>query len=198
MISSFYDSQSGYSLTFKDGTAVITDPGEPHLKTAIPNCDRKTIRLKLDKKVKCSSLTATGTEFSLSPPAATIVGAAASNCSDGAYFDEMTITLSNVIPDDNYQLTVNNGTDTNTLTGYCNHSVPEGERVSFRYTVAQSQPIFADSIGSPGCSPNAIKIYFPKKINCSTVAANGSDFTVAGSLTGHYRWRIRRLCGWFS
>jgi len=180
MISSFYNSQSGYSLTFKDGTAVITDPGEPHLKTAIPNCDRKTIRLKLDKKVKCSSLTAKETEFSLSPAAATIVGASASNCSDGAYFDEMTITLSNVIPDDNYQLTINNGTDTNTLTGYCNHSVPEGERVSFRYTVAQSQPIFADSIGRPGCSSNAIKIYFPKKINCSTVAANGSDFRVTG------------------
>src|SRR6185503_14378176 len=42
------------------------------------------------------------------------------------------------------------------------------------------QPIFADSIGKVGCAPDSIKIYFPKKINCNTIASNGSDFSVTG------------------
>ncbi len=172
--------QNGFTLTFEGGTAFITDPGEPHLQTVVTDCNRKAIRLKLNKKVKCSSLTPTGMEFSLFPAAATVVAAVASNCTGGSYFDEMTITLSNMIPNGNYQLIIQNGSDGNTLLGYCDHSVPEGERVSFQYNIPQPQPIFADSIGRPGCSPDAIKIYFPKKIDCSTLASNGSDFIVNG------------------
>jgi gliding motility-associated-like protein len=178
LVSHFTDGQSGYSLFFQDGTAVITDPAEPHLQTAKPDCDGKAIRLKLNKKMRCSSLTATGSEFSLSPATATVISAAANNCSSGFDFDEVTITLSNIITNGNYQLTINAGSDGNSLLDNCDRSIPGGEQVSFLYSIPQ--PIFADSIGRAGCSPNAIKIYFPKRIDCSTVAANGSDFTVAG------------------
>ena len=61
------DNQSGYDLAFGGGTAVITDPKEPHIDNAKPNCDGKEIRLKLNKKMKCDSLTATGSEFSITP-----------------------------------------------------------------------------------------------------------------------------------
>jgi len=176
----FSGNENGYTLTFEGGTAVIADPGEPNLQTATPNCSGKTIRLKLDNKVRCSSLTATGTEFSLSPAMATVVAAAGNNCSGGSSFDEVIITLSNLISNGNYQLTIHNGSDGNTLSGYCNHSIPEGEQVSFQYNMPQPQPIFADSIGRPGCSPDAVKIFFPKRIDCNSIAADGSDFTVNG------------------
>ena len=149
----FSGNENGYTLSFGGGTAVITDPGEPHLQTAIPNCSGKTISLKLDRKVRCSSLTAIGTEFSLSPAMATVVAAAGNNCSGGSSFDEVIITLSNPIPNGSYVLTIHNGSDGNTLLGYCNHSVPEHEQVSFQYNTPQPQPIFADSIGRPACSP---------------------------------------------
>ena len=66
MVSHFTDGQSGYTLAFTGGTAVITDPKEPHLAEVKPDCDGTTLRLKLNKKMKCSSLTATGSEFSIS------------------------------------------------------------------------------------------------------------------------------------
>jgi gliding motility-associated-like protein len=178
LISSFTEGEDGYTLSFNGGTAVINDPTEPHLQTARADCYQKII-LKLNKKMMCSSLTATGSEFSLSTPGATVISAVAANCSIGAfYFDELTITLSNTLANGNYQLIINNGSDGNSLLDDCGHSIPPGEQVPFPYSI--SQPVFADSIGKPGCAANAIKIYFPKKIDCSTVAADGSDFVVNG------------------
>src|SRR6185503_19390077 len=106
LISHFTDTQSGYDLSFGGGTAVITDFREPHLQSAKPDCDGKTIRVKLNKKMKCSSLTATGSEFSVSPAAATVVSAVATNCSNAFDFDEVLITLSNTLPNGNYQLVI--------------------------------------------------------------------------------------------
>ncbi len=177
LISSFTDGEDGFTLSFEGGTAVIDDPAEPHLQEVTAGCDNK-ITLKLNKKMKCSSLTATGSEFSLSPAAATIVATGSSCSSGGFYFDELTIALSNTLPDGNYELVVNYGTDGNTLLDDCDRSVAVGEKTAFRFS--SHQPVFADSIGRPGCSPDAIKVYFPKKIRCSTVAADGSDFIIDG------------------
>jgi gliding motility-associated-like protein len=178
LVSHFTDSQSGYTLSFDGGTAVIDDPTKPHLQTARPDCDGKKVALKLNKKMRCSSLTASGSEFSLSPAGASVVSAAASNCSSAFDFDEVTITLSNTLANGNYQLIINNGSDANSLLDNCDRAIPGGEQVSFLYSIPK--PIFADSIGRPGCSPNALKIYFPKRIDCSTVATDGSDFIVTG------------------
>ncbi|MDP4260882.1 MAG: gliding motility-associated C-terminal domain-containing protein [Bacteroidota bacterium] len=183
MVSHFTAGQSGYNLSFgggtaTTGTAVITDSTAPHLKTAKPDCDGKTITLKLNKKMKCSSLTSSGSEFSVSPAAATVVSAVAANCSTGFDFDEITITLSNTLPNGNYQLVINNGSDGNSLLDYCNAGIPAGEQVPFFYAVPQ--PIFADSIGKVGCAPDSIIVYFPKRVACNSIAADGSDFSVTG------------------
>lgn len=177
LVSHFTDTQSGYSLSFGGGTAVITDPTEPHLATAKPDCDGQRITLKINKKMRCNSLTATGSEFSISPAAATVVSAVAANCSSAFDFDEVLITLSNTLPNGNYQLIINNGADGNSLRDVCGRNIPV-EQASFFY--ALPQPIFADSIGKPACAPDSVRIYFPKKITCTTIAANGSDFSVVG------------------
>jgi gliding motility-associated-like protein len=177
MISSFTDGENGFTLFFEGGTAVINNPAEPHLKTATQDCYEK-ITVKLSKKVKCNSLTATGSEFSLLPAGATIVFAEANNCSVSPYFDELTVTLSNTLTAGNYKLIINNGSDGNSLEDDCDASIPPGEEVTFQYNIPQ--PIFADSIGKLGCSPDSMKIYFPKGIVCSTIAADGSDFIVNG------------------
>ena len=178
MISCFTDGEDGFSLSFEGGTAVINDPADPGLQTATAVCDNK-ITLKLNKKMRCSSLTATGSEFSLTPAGATIISATSNTCSSGAfYFDEFILTLSNTLTNGNYELVINYGTDGNTLLDDCDRSVAVGEKVPFRFS--SHQPVFADSIGRPGCSPNAIKVYFPKKIKCGTVADDGSDFLVNG------------------
>ena len=55
MVSHFIDTQNGYILSFGGGTAVITDPLAPHMVTASPDCDGKVLRLKLNKRMKCST-----------------------------------------------------------------------------------------------------------------------------------------------
>jgi len=178
MISHFTDTQSGYDLSFGGGTADITDPSKPHMLNAKTDCAGTTITLKLNKKISCNSITANGSEFSVLPAATTVVSAAATTCSVGFDFDEVNISLSSALPNGNYQLVINKGGDGNTLLDICGNSIPVGEQVSFQYNAPQ--PIFADSIGRPGCAPDSVRIYFPKKINCNSIAADGSDFSVSG------------------
>jgi gliding motility-associated-like protein len=178
MISHYTDSQSGYSLSFGGGSAVITDPTEPHLNRASPDCDGKTLTLVLNKKMRCNSLSGDGSEFSIFPNIATVVSATASGCGTGFDFDTVTIVLSNPLTSGNYQLIINNGQDLNTLLDHCDRLIPVSEQVPFTYAVPQ--PIFADSIGRVGCSPDSVKVYFPKNINCNSIAADGSDFSVTG------------------
>lgn len=178
MISHFTDGQSGYNLEFAGGTAVITDPTEPHLRDVKPDCDGVTLRLRVNKKMKCNSLTATGSEFSLLPAVTTVVSATTTTCSSAFDFSEVLITLASPLPNGNYRLVVNKGTDLNSLLDNCGRGIPDAEEVPFFYAVPQ--PIFADSVGKPGCAPDEVTIYFPKRITCASIAADGSDFTVTG------------------
>ena len=178
LVSHFTDSQSGYSLTFTGGSAVITDPKEPHLDKATPNCDGKKIALKLNKKMKCASLTALGSEFSIVPAVTSVIAAEATNCTSSFDFDEITITLANGLPNGNYQLLINAGNDNNTVLDNCEREIPAGEQTSFSFFIPRPIPI--DSVARVGCDPDEIKLYFSKKINCSTIAADGTNFLVTG------------------
>ena len=178
MISHFTNGQSGYDLSFGGGTAAITDPNVPHLGTAKPDCDGTKIIVKLNKKVKCTSITASGSEFSLLPAVTTITSALPDSCGFAFDFDEITLTLAAPLTNGNYSLVINNGSDGNTLRDNCDNVIPAGENIPFTYL--KPQPIFADSVGKPGCAPDSIKIYFPKKISCGTIASNGTDFSVSG------------------
>ena len=178
MISHFTDGQSGYDLSFGGGTAVITDPNIPHLGNAKADCDGTKLTVKLNKKVSCTSITGNGTEFSLSPAAATVISAVTDSCGFGFDFDEITLTLSAPLSNGNYSLIINNGSDGNTLRDNCGNLIPHGELVLFTYN--KPQPIFADSIGRLRCAPDSIKVFFPKKISCGSISPDGSDFSVAG------------------
>lgn len=178
MVSHFTDSQSGYDLAFGGGTGVITDPKVPQMLSAKVDCDGKVITLKLNKQIRCSSATASGSEFSLSPAAGTVVSAVSANCTGAFDFNEMIITLAAALPNGTFDLVINNGSDGNSLLDICGTAITPGEKVSFNYAVPQ--PIFADSIGKTACTPDSVRIYFPKKISCASISADGSDFVVAG------------------
>ncbi|MGQ0740461.1 MAG: gliding motility-associated C-terminal domain-containing protein [Bacteroidota bacterium] len=178
MISHFTDGQSGYDLSFSGGSAVITDPGMPHSISATPSCDATSITLRLNKKVKCSSATAAGTEFSLVPAVTTIISATPDSCAFGFDFDEILLTLAAPLPNGSYDLVISNGSDGNTLRDNCDNAIPPGEIVSFTY--AAPLPILADSIRKPACATDSILVYYPKKIRCASITASGSDFSVTG------------------
>lgn len=178
LVSHYTNTQSGYNLSFSGGTAVITDPLLPKLNTVKADCDGKVLRLKLNKKVRCNSLTSTGSEFSILPNVTTVVSAVPDSCSTAFDFDEITINLATALPNGTYELVINNGTDANSLLDICGRDIPPGDRLSFTYFVPQ--PIFADSVGRSGCAPDSIKLYFPKRILCASIDPAGTDFLVSG------------------
>lgn len=183
MVSHFTSSnQSGYSLTFTGGTASITDSVPPGLKSVQPVCDGSTIRIVLNKKMKCSSLEADGSDFLLTPlpTGIQISSAAANTCTTGFDLDTVVLTLNGPLPAGDYTVTAADGNDGNTLLDNCGNQVPVGESGSFTMTV--SQPTSLDSIAPITCAPSQLRLVFKNYIDCSSIALDGSDFTITGTI----------------
>ncbi len=171
-----------FTLTISGGTADITDPIKPHIVSAKAECDGKEITIKLNKKIDCKSLTSTGSEFSISSTTTSIVSATAYECSSPFVYEklfyELKITLSAPLVNGSYTITTKNGSDGNTLLDVCGNAVPVNETVAFDFLVPK--PILADSVGKPDCTPDSVRLYFPKKISCASISTNGSDFSITG------------------
>ena len=179
LVSHFSNSQSGYSLSFGGGTANITDPVMPALQKARAACDGTKITVKLNKKMKCSSLAANGSDFSISPAVATITGAAGIGCSTGFDMDSVVITMGGIIPPGSYTIRIETGSDGNNLLDNCNRSIPAGQTLPV--TVFPLVPTPMDSLKKFGCAPNVLELYFTNPMLCNSVAADGSDFIVTGA-----------------
>ena len=180
MVSHYTDSQSGYGLSFGGGTASITDTTAPAIAAVQPICDGSHLSILLNKNMTCSSLAADGSDFVLTPsvPGLQVTGASSVSCSSGFDMDSLTLTLNGPLPPGNYTLTANNGTDGNTLLDNCGTPIPVGQSVAFTMTAPQPTPL--DSLTRPTCAPAVLQLVFSKKIQCSTIAADGSDFTISG------------------
>lgn len=182
LISHFTDSQSGYKLSFGGGTAVITDPKLPALQSATAACGGTILRVKLNKKMKCSSLAANGSDFILSPAAGTITSATGIGCNASFDMDSVVLTVSNVMAPGTYALTMKKGSDGNTLKDNCDREIPDGEKVFV--TVYPIQPTPMDSIKPVGCAPDELQLVFRNNMRCSSIAADGSDFVINGLPVG--------------
>jgi len=178
MISHFSgDDQSGYALAFTGGTASITDTTPPRLVAAAPSCSGKKISVKLNKRMRCSSLAADGSDFAISPNVAKVISATAANCT-GFDMDSVVLTLDNGLPDGNYQVVAKFGNDDNTLQDICFKMVPQGDSLPF--SIASSKPVAFDSMVPVTCAPDTLMFVFQKKVKCSAIAPDGSDFAITG------------------
>ncbi|MEJ7626123.1 MAG: gliding motility-associated C-terminal domain-containing protein [Ferruginibacter sp.] len=178
LISHFTNTQSGYTLSFNGGTAVITDPTEPHFANARAVCDGTTMYVKLNKKMKCRTLAPDGSDFSINTTLTSIISASGIGCSSGFDTDSLILTLNNPLPPGNYILTIKNGIDGNTLRDNCDRTIPVGENKPV--SVFPIFPTPMDSLTKPGCAPNSLELVFRKPIRCSSIAPDGTDFTVSG------------------
>ncbi|MET0300310.1 MAG: gliding motility-associated C-terminal domain-containing protein, partial [Flavitalea sp.] len=185
LISHFTDSQSGYKLSFGGGTgsttlgsSSITDTTPPHLSRAVATCDAASVVVYLNKKMRCSSLAADGSDFRLSTGAATITSAVTTSCQTGFDMDSVRLTLSAPLPVGTYKVISKKGTDGNTIIDYCDNFIPESEEITF--DVLPLVPTPMDSLITPACAPGYLDLVFKKGIACASIASNGSDFVVSG------------------
>jgi gliding motility-associated-like protein len=179
LVSHYTETQSGYSLSFGGGTAVITDPAVPGLRKAEANCGGDVIRIGIRKKIKCSSIAANGSDFFITPAAANTISSQGLNCTGGFDSDSLLLQLDQFLPPGNYTLHVKNGTDGNTLLDYCDKPIPTTETIDF--TVLPKIPTPLDSIAPLSCSPRVLRLVFSKPMLCSSIAPNGTDFIVNGT-----------------
>ena len=177
LVSHFTNTQSGYKLSFGGGTASITDPTLPDLESVSTNCEASKLYLKLNKQMRCNSLAADGSDFSVSG-GATVVSATGVGCSMGFDMDSVILTLSNPLPAGNYNVTIQTGMDTNTIVDNCDMSIPAGRSLPF--TVATLLPTPMDSMVPVRCAPQELELIFKKKILCNSFAPDGSNFKIAG------------------
>jgi gliding motility-associated-like protein len=179
MVTNFNSTGSGYDLTFGGGTANITDPAEPHLASSRAICDGTQAIVKLNKRMKCNSLTSTGSEFSITPNVASVISAVGYGCSSGYDVDSIILTLNNPLPPGNYNIIINDGTDNTTLIDNCDLLVPKGESIPM--VVYPVFPTPMDSLNKIGCAPDELQLDFSKQlryIKCSSIETGGSDFAV--------------------
>lgn len=174
------DNQSGYSLSFGGGTATIVDLVDPTMLSGKPNCSGENIYIKLSKNMQCSSIAADGSDFSISAPGVNIISAIGVNCNNSFDMDSVMITLDKPLPAGNYLVSIKDGNDGNTLLDNCDNPIPDGNNVSF--TVNPQVPTPMDSLAPVLCAPNELRLVFRNNIRCGSVAANGSDFTINGTV----------------
>jgi len=178
LISHFSNTQFGYDLSFKGGTAVITDPTAPRLEKAEPNCGGDIITIKLSKKIKCSSIATDGSDFFITPGSSAPISSLSVDCAVKFDADSIRIKLNQFLPPGNYTLNVKKGNDGNTLMDYCDQPVPTDDIAGF--TIFPITPTPMDSLVPTRCSPNTLRLIFDKPIFCNTIATDGSDFLING------------------
>ncbi|HVI48616.1 MAG TPA: gliding motility-associated C-terminal domain-containing protein [Chitinophaga sp.] len=181
LISNFSNSQVGYELTFAGGTANITDPTMAHVKGSGYNCGPITVGVKLNKKLKCNSLAADGSDFAFSPAGPKILGATGVNCNNGFDMDSVLLQLDQPLAPGSYTVISQKGTDGNTLLDACGNSLPTGEATSF--IVVKTPPVDMGKVNPLPCGPNEIQIAFSSPFRCASVVKDGSDFILSGPST---------------
>ena len=179
MVSHFDDfTQSGFTLSFRGGSASIENPVTPRLLQATANCDGTQLSVNLSKKMMCTSIAANGSDFELQGLTGVINAAVGVGCSGGFSSDSVLLNLNNPIAPGTYTLAVKRGSDNNTLLDNCLDSIELGNAITF--IVPERLPAIMDSIIPPSCAPEKLVLVFKKNIRCSSIATDGSDFIVTG------------------
>ena len=128
--------------------------------------------------MKCSSLAANGSDFTISSASTGITQASGTSCSSGFDMDSIALKLSKPLPPGNYTISIKNGVDGNTLLDNCDQSIPAGN--SLPLTILPLAPVPMDSLTTVKCAPQTLELVFKKDIRCNSIAPDGSDFMVTG------------------
>lgn len=166
-----------YQLTITGGTASITDAIDPKMDYALVSCDGLKITLKLNRKIVCGSIAADGSDFSLSNGTA-ILSALAADCSSSFGSDSIFLNLAQPLPNGNYTLQINTGSDNNTLIDICNKTIVAGQSIGFTVSDLQrSSPSLANVFN---CAPGYVRVTFNRPVRCNSILADGSQFSITG------------------
>lgn len=168
---------SGFTINFTGSTAVFFDNTPPHMNNLSSSsaCNYKnTVTVHLNTPIACNSITASGSDFMLSP-AGTIASASGINCSgSNGYTQDIVVNFAPALAPGTYSLRAKIGTDNNTLLNLCGNAVPLSDSLSFIVS-----PAAVYSSATLNCTNLTVQTNIP--VLCSSITPNGSDFSIAGA-----------------
>lgn len=180
-VSNFEDlTQNGYTLDFSPSSASIYDTVKPRFANANVKCSfvNNYIDIAMSEPIKCNTLAADGSDFSVNLPAGySITGASSVVCaSGGGSTITYRINFSGVLPPGTYTVTAQNGSDGNTLMDNCGNFQNVGDFITFTMNPAIPPKII--QVDTPACI--SARLILDRSIACASVASNGSDFQITG------------------
>ncbi len=179
MVSHYTNTQSGYTLSFQGGSASIINPVVPIIQNAYAVCDGTEMVITLNKKMKCSSLAADGSDFSVAGPFTNAFNTAVGKgCNFSFDFDTVTLKLNNILSPGLYSVIAKNGIDGNTLIDNCDNQLALGLKKDLLFTASVPTPM--DSISPVKCIQDTLHLVFNKPMSCASIAPDGSDFSITG------------------
>jgi gliding motility-associated-like protein len=167
---------SGFTIDFSGSTAVFNQPPPPKFQQILPYCDlSQEITVKLNTQVLCSSIAPDASDFSLTPGGA-IQSVQGLNCTGASgYTDKIKIIFNSPLPNGDYSIHAQTGSDGNSLLGLCNSELALPDSLNFHVGL---DPIAILSIDSPACQKLKLNLNTPAA--CNSIAPNGSDFIIIG------------------
>lgn len=167
---------SGFTIDFTGSTAIFNQSPNPKFDGFVNACDySQEAIVQLSEYVLCSSIAADGSDFSISP-SGSIQSVQGLNCTGtNGYTNKVKITFAGTLPDGNYTLHAEMGTDGNTLLGLCNAPLLLPDSINFH---VGNDPIHILSIDAPACQ--FLKIHLNSPVLCNSIATDGSDFVITG------------------
>ena len=180
-VSNYSLTQNGYTLDFSPSTASIFDNVPPKFLNVTTQCQfaSSTLNVKMSEPVKCASIAPNASDFYITPATGTVI-ASANGLSCGSTANSATnniqLNLSGTLAPGTYWLHANTGSDNNTLLDNCGNMQLTSDSVQF--VLVNADPPKMVFVDTPACTK--ARIHFDRGIKCSTVAPDGSDFTVTG------------------
>jgi gliding motility-associated-like protein len=167
---------SGFTIDFSGSTAVFNQPPPPKFQQILPYCDlSQEITIQLNTNVLCSSIAPDASDFSLTP-GGTIQSVQGLNCTGpSGYTNKIKLTFNSPLPNGDYSIHAQTGSDGNSLLGLCNSELVLPDSLNFHVGL---DPIAILSIDSPACQKLKLNLNTPAA--CNSIAANGSDFIIIG------------------
>lgn len=158
---------------------IAAQPALAITNVAFSGCAPKVFDVTLSKAIRCGSIAANGSDFSILPGNPAIVSATAVCTGNPGVTRNIRITLQDPLPYGNYQLQVNTGSDNNTIIDSCGIAMAVG--YSFPLAIPQTTtPPVIQSVGFEECHPTKLVLNFDKVINCASLSPMGNEFSVPG------------------
>ncbi|MEO7048092.1 MAG: PKD domain-containing protein, partial [Ferruginibacter sp.] len=152
----------GNLLPVNQSVPVVVVPIFPTLLDSItkPTCAPQKLELVFKKGIKCNSIAADGSDFTVTGPVPVTVSSVTGNCANGLS-SKIFVTLSAPLQTGGtYTLTLKPGTDGGTLTDECNRITPPSSLVfNIKDTVNAD---FTYNI-LYGCVANSVSYHYPNK-----------------------------------